>query len=124
MNARTLVRTAVGLVALGGAVWGVISSGRGLRAPPPLASTWSVQERAGCAGEDVALTQSGVYLHAESGGRTWRGKLEGERVSLTTTCGSESAWLTGTWTPTGLSATVRREACGCVGTLLARADER
>jgi hypothetical protein len=113
------VRPALGLLLLGGAIYGVLESGRGLRAPPPLAKTWGVVSDAGCLPETLTLSQSGVYLHATSGDLVLRGKLDGERARFDLACGDGSARFTGTWTAERLSAHAERSGCGCAGELAA-----
>jgi hypothetical protein len=119
MNVASLSRSAVGLLLLGGAVWGVLVSGQGLRAPPPLAATWRVASDGGCLAEALTLTQSGVYLHGASGALVVRGKLSDERVTLTIGCGQHEARYQGAWTPERLSVEPREPACGCTTAIAA-----
>ena len=120
MDARLLprlVRIAAGLLLFGLAVWGVLYAGRGLRAPPKLPERWTVAGPHACAGSDVSVLQSGVFVSV-----TWpgsvapqlAGKLAGDRVLLsgeTTGCGGGLARFEGTWTPARLTGEL--VAAGC-----------
>lgn len=105
--------TVVALAVMGIAVSAVLRAGRDLHAPAPLGANWVLAGGSACVGSGaLTLSQSGVFLNvtlAEGPLHSLDGRLEGNRFTAhhgPVGAPSGSVVVEGTWTATGLSATV------------------
>lgn len=112
-----LLRTAVGLLALGGATLWVLQVGASLDAPRRLSETWRISDTCVPNADLLHVSQSGVFLEV-----TWpggpvehlQGRLDGERVRLrgmAVACDGAEAKGGGTWTLDQLRAKVEIPGC-------------